>query len=181
MRRMCRRRWRLRARYSAHRAGALACTEIRPRAACAGMAEAWQQRREQGKRKRACGLFFVWRGGVWGEGESRKLRQGESRCNKRCLFKLQSIEGRGFFLFLPKGSEKGEGDRQVSPFTPSCPGRVLPGLLRGGKGFYVSGVMMLLGPPGTIPRRACCGRCVSWAAYGQARLGRRQGKRPGAW
>ena len=97
-------------------------------------------------------------------GEVKKVGGAESRGNKRCLFKLQSIEGRGFFLFLPKGSEKGEGDRQVSPFTPSCPGRVLPGLLRGGKGFYVSGVMMLLGPPGTIPRRACCGRCVGWVA-----------------
>ena len=65
---------------------------------------------------------------------------------------------------MPKGSEKGEGDRQVSPFTPSCPGRVLPGLLRGGKGFYVSSVIMLLGPPGPIPRRAFCCRCVGWVA-----------------
>ena len=34
------------------------------------------------------------------------------------------------------------------------------GLPRGGKGFYVSSVIMLLGPPGPIPRRACCGRCI---------------------
>ena len=98
--------------------------------------------------------------GIEQEGRAGNLGQAESRGNKRCSFKLQSIEGRGFFLFLPKGSEKGEGDRQVSPFTPSCPGRVLPGLLRGGKGFYVSSVIMLLGPPGTIPRRACCGGCI---------------------
>ena len=45
----------------------------------------------------------------------------------------------------------------MSPFTPSCPRGVPLGLPRGGKGFYVSGVMMLLGPPGPIPRRACCG------------------------
>ena len=92
------------------------------------------------------------------------LGQGESRCRVRCLFNLQCIEERGIFLFLPKGSEKGEGDRQVSPFTPSCPRGVPLGLPRGGKGFYVSGVMMLLGPPGPIPRRACCGRCVGWVA-----------------
>ena len=103
---------------------------------------------EQPKKKKGPkGSFFVRRRGVWGEGESRKLRQGESRCNKWCSFKLQSIEERGFFLFLPKGSEKGEGDRQVSPFTPSCPGRVLPGLLRGGKGFYVSSNILCLARP----------------------------------
>ena len=126
MRRTCRRRWRLRARYSAHRAGAPACTEIRPRAACAGMAEAWQQRREQGKRKKSLRALFCLAGRGMGRGreqeaktgreqEGNNLGWGKSRCNKRCLFKLQSIEGRGFFLFLPRGSEQASACGQVRP------------------------------------------------------------------
>ena len=34
-----------------------------------------------------------------------------------------------------------------------------PDSSEGGRG-YVSSVIMLLGLPGTIPRRACCGRCI---------------------
>ena len=71
----------------------------------------------------------------------------ESRGNKRCLFELQSIEERGFFLFLPKGSEKGEGDRQVPPFTPSCPRGVPLGLPRGGKGFTLLAGLCCLARP----------------------------------
>ena len=76
-----------------------------------------------------------------------------------------------------RGKAPGYLPQQRRPLGPDkAAGTARPGLLRGGKGFYVSSVIMLLGPPGTIPRRACCGGCVSWAAYGQARLGRRQGK-----
>ena len=76
-----------------------------------------------------------------------------------------------------RGKAPGYFPQQRRPLGPDkAAGTARPGLLRGGKGFYVSSVIMLLGPPGTIPRRACCGGCVSWAAYGQARLGRRQGK-----
>ena len=50
-------------------------------------------------------------------------------------------------------------------------GTARPGLLRGGKGLYVSSVIMLLGPPGPIPRRACCGRCVGRAACAAASRG----------
>ena len=81
-------------------------------------------------------------------------------------------------------SRAGQGSGHSPP--PSCPGRrrkieekprgTFPsnaGLLgrtrqralpapdssEGGRG-YVSSVIMLLGPPGPIPRRACCGRCI---------------------
>ncbi len=79
-------------------------------------------------------------------------RMGQEQMQSTVLIQTTAHRGTGILPFFAKGSEKGEGDRQVSPFTPSCPGRVLPGLPRGGKGFYVSGVMMLLGPPGPIPR-----------------------------
>ena len=65
--------------------------------------------------KEPAGSFLFGGGGVWGEGESRKLRQGESRGNKWCSFKLRSIEERGFFLFLPKGSEQASACGQVRP------------------------------------------------------------------
>ena len=53
--------------------------------------------------------------------------------------------------------------QQRRPLWPDkAAGTARPDSSEGGKEFYVSGVIMLLGPPGTIPRRACCGRCVGW-------------------
>ena len=56
--------------------------------------------------------------------------------------------------------------RGTSPCNAGLLGRTrqralpAPDSSEGGKGFYVSSVIMLLGPPGPIPRRACCGRCI---------------------
>ena len=65
----------------------------------------------------------------------------------------------------PRGTVSGNADlpgrtrerAQPAPLLPAgCPPRTPPW----GEGFYVSSVIMLLGPPGPIPRRACCGRCI---------------------
>ena len=75
-----------------------------------------------------------------------------------------------------RGKAPGYFPQQRRPLGPDkAAGTARLGLPRGGRG-YVSSVIMLLGPPGPIPRRAFCCRCVGRAAYGQARLGRRQGK-----
>ena len=82
----------------------------------------------------------------------KKVGGAESRCTKRCLFNLQRIEGQGFFLFLPKGSEKRRGGTGV-PFTPPARGGFSPTPPEGGKGVYVSSVIMLAWParPYTAP------------------------------
>ena len=60
-----------------------------------------------------------------------------------------------------RGKAPGYFPQQRRPLGPDkAAGTARLGLPRGGKGFYVSSVIMLLGPPGTIPRRACCGRCI---------------------
>ena len=126
MRRMCRRRWRLRARYSAHRAGALACTEIRPRAACAGMAEAWQQRREQGKRKKSLRALFCLAGRGMGRGREQEAKTGREQMQGTVLIQATEHRGTGFLPFFAKRKRKRRGGQASVPLHPLLPGEGSP-------------------------------------------------------
>ena len=55
----------------------------------------------------------------------------------------------------PPGPDKAAGTAR----PPPARGGFSPDSSEGGRG-YVSSVIMLLGPPGPIPRRACCGGCI---------------------
>ena len=57
----------------------------------------------------------------------------------------------------PRGTVSGNADLLGRTRERALPA---PDSSEGGKGFYVSSVIMLLGPPGPIPRRACCGGCI---------------------
>ena len=62
--------------------------------------------------------------------------------------------------FFAKRKRKRRGGQASVPLHPLLPGEGSPRTPPRREGFYVSSVIMLLGPPGPIPRRACCGRCI---------------------
>ena len=107
----------------------------------AGTARPPPARGEGGKSRKSPGVLSPATQASWagqGSGHSPKLRGAVVYDPSPGHFPLQR---------RPLGPDKAAGTARL-------------GLPRGGKGFYVSSVIMLLGPPGPIPRRACCGRCI---------------------
>ena len=111
-----------------------------------------------------------------GMGREQEAKTGREQMQGTVLIQSTAHRGTGILPFFAKRKRKRRGGQASVPLHPLLPGEGSPRTPPRREGFYVSSVIILLGPPGPIPRRACCGRCVGWAAYGQVRPGRRQGK-----
>ena len=96
------------------------------------------------------------------DGEERKEEARIGQEQRRGTALIQSTVHRGTKIlpFFAKRKRKRRGGQASVPLHPLLPAGCPPRTPPWGEGFYVSSVIMLLGPPGTIPRRAFCCRCV---------------------
>ena len=85
--------------------------------------------------------------------------QGESRCKIRCLFKLQSIEGR--FVLLCDKSTKNVGASEMPPHPSTSEG----GALREPRAKQSNGFLAYALPSAARRRTParCCTRCLAYA------------------
>ena len=76
------------------------------------------------------------------------------------LVQATEYRGTGILPFFAKRKRKRRGGQASVPLHPLLPVEGSPRTPPRREEFYVSSVIMLLGPPGPIPRRACCGGCI---------------------